>query len=272
MQRRNDEPNLEGGDPPRGGSDESSMSGSGTGLWRADPLSQGIACIVIWASGADTRLDGVVRIAAVRRGPGGTWESMEETCQPFRGEPSGATKRLRQEFGVDARDLEGRPAAVEIWPSIREFIGDRPVVAHDGALVASWAMALDENAGLPDKPLDPIGLDEIALLLEPGAVAALGPPQLVRALVDPMIAPSPHGALQPPHVLAALAELVARYGDLGRPPSPCARSDGCAPTRSSRARTPVRPTDSACLSRSSTSQRAGAATSTSSRPADSATV
>ena len=215
MQRRNDEPNLEGGDPDRDALEGGSPRTINSGDWRADPLSQGIACIVIWASGADTRLDGVVRIACVRRGASGSWESLDETCQPFQGEHSGATKRLHLEFGISARDLEGRPPAAEIWPRVREFIGDRPLVAHDGALVASWALALDEAAGLPDAPLDPIGLDEMALLLEPGAVASLGPPQLVKALVDPIIAPSPRGALQPPHVLAALAELVARYGDLG---------------------------------------------------------
>ncbi len=215
MQRRNEEPNPKGTSPGRVAPGDESPWPSSAGKWRADPLAQGIACVVIWASGADTRRDGVVRIAAVRRGVDGAWESLEETCRPFRDGEAAGTKRLRQEFGVDARDLEGQPTAVEVWPRVRDFIGSRPLVAHDGALVASWSTALDEAAGLQTAPLDPIGLDEMALLLEPGAVAALGPPQLVKALVDPVIAPTPRGALQPPHVLAALAELVARYGDLG---------------------------------------------------------
>ncbi|MFT5733078.1 MAG: Rad3-related DNA helicase [Planctomycetota bacterium] len=200
MHRRTDEPIPEG----RHG-----------GPWAPSPLRGGLACIVIWASGTDTRLDGVVRIAAVRRGLDGTWESLEETCSPFSSDRAGATQRLRQTFGVTSTDLDGQPSAAEVWPRIRDFIGERPVVAHDGALVDTWSRALDAEAGLSEAPLDPIGLDEIAMLLEPGALASMGPAQLVTALVDPVIAPSPPGALQPPHILAALAELVARFGDLG---------------------------------------------------------
>ncbi|WP_145194663.1 helicase C-terminal domain-containing protein [Planctomycetes bacterium Poly30] len=195
--------------------DEPTPGGRHGGDWAPDRLPNGLACVVIWASGTDTRLDGVVRLLAVRRGSGGAWESFEEICSPFPGERAGATQRIRQTFGVSSRDLEGAPAAAEVWPRLREFIGDRPVVAHDGELVATWAHALDQEAALRLTPLDPIGLDEVAMLLEPGTLASLGPAQLVAALVDPMIAPSPPGALQPPHVLAALAELVARFGDLG---------------------------------------------------------
>ena len=215
MQRRNEEPDPEAGKPHRSAPRGDDPRGADGGTWRRDPLPDGIACMVIWASGADVRMEGVVRMAAVRRGADGGWESLEETCQPFHGDHKGATQRLRREFGIDARDFENCPPAAQVWPRVREFIGERPLIVHDGALVASWAIALDEAAGLPNAPLDPIGLDEMALLLEPGAVAALGPPQLVAALVDPVIAPSPPGALQPPHVLAALAELVARFGDLG---------------------------------------------------------
>ncbi len=215
MHRRTDEPNPAGSGSPRGagGSDHAALVPGAS--WAPSALRGGLACVVIWASGQDTRLDGIVRIAAVRRGADGAWESFEATCSPFSGERSAATQRIRQTFGLDSRDLDGQPRAVEIWPAVREFIGDRPVVAHDGGLVATWANALDRDSDYPGEALDPIGLDEVAMLLEPGVLASMGPGHLVTALVDPVIAPSPAGALQPPHVLAALAELVGRYGDLG---------------------------------------------------------
>ena len=45
-------------------------------------------------------------------------------------------------------------------------------------------MALDATAGLDAPPLEVVGLDDVAALVEPGHLSSLAPPQLVATLVD----------------------------------------------------------------------------------------
>ncbi|MEM8711012.1 MAG: helicase C-terminal domain-containing protein, partial [Planctomycetota bacterium] len=179
------------------------------------------------------------RVAAIRsrsasdaesESASGSWESFDEICTPFELENAAAARRLAQEHGIEPHEWAGKPTAAEVWPALREFIGERPLVTLDGSLLATWSACLDGGAGSsasgagPVTPirgpygpgaLDPIGLDEITRLLEPGALASLPPSQLAGSLLDPMLVPEPAGALQPPHVLAAFAELVGRFYDLG---------------------------------------------------------
>ena len=181
----------------------------------ADALAgEGPACVVLWASGTDTRLDGVVRMAAVRRGEDGDWEAHDSYCSPY-DDDAGATRRIVTRFGVGSECLEGAPTKEEAWLALREFVGARPVLADDGPLLESWARTLDRAAGVDAPPLDVIGLDDVAALVEPGHLSSCAPAELVRTFVDPEVAPRPAAAIQPPHVLAALAEVVARFQDLG---------------------------------------------------------
>ena len=175
----------------------------------------GLCCLTIWASGTDVSLDGVVRISATRRGADGGWEDFERATSPF-ARDGGATARIRTTFGVDSTDLEDAPDARDVWPELRAFVEGRPVLCHDAEVSAAWARQLDEECGLEDDPLTAlVGLDEIAALLDPGYLSSLGPARIVEALVDADFAPRPAAAIQPPHVLAALGELVARFGDRG---------------------------------------------------------
>ncbi|MEL6712635.1 MAG: hypothetical protein AAFP86_02610 [Planctomycetota bacterium] len=180
---------------------------------RADELVRdGIACLCIWASGSDVELDGVVHVAAARRGPDGAWEGFEESTRPFAAD-GGATARILSEFGVDSKTLSGAPTAAEVWPRLRAFVGSRPVLCHDAETCEAWARQLDLEASVSEAPLEMVGLDEIASLLEPGFLSSLAPSKLVEVLVDAVIRPAPRGAILPPHVLSAAAELVARFGD-----------------------------------------------------------
>lgn len=182
----------------------------------------GIACVVIWASGTDTALDGIVRIAAIRGGADGTWEALEHTCAPF-GSDEGATARIRQTFGVSSTELLGAPHARDVWPEFRSFIGDRPVLTNGSDVFDAWAKALDAecDTGPTPPPVTPrglpltLGLEEFGALLEPGQLSTLRSDRLVEALIDSKVAPTPDAAVHPPHLLAAAAELVARFGDLG---------------------------------------------------------
>ncbi|MDG1490748.1 MAG: hypothetical protein P8R43_02570, partial [Planctomycetota bacterium] len=83
------------------------------------------ACVVLWASGTDTRLDGIVRMAAVRRSAEGGWESFETFCAPF-ADDAGATRRIVARFGVGSDALEAAPPMAEAWRRLREFVNDRP--------------------------------------------------------------------------------------------------------------------------------------------------
>ncbi|MEL6429385.1 MAG: ATP-dependent DNA helicase [Planctomycetota bacterium] len=179
-----------------------------------DLVRDGIACLCVWASGSDVELDGVVHVAAARRGADGAWEGFEESTRPFAAD-GGATARILSEFGVDSNALSGAPTAAEIWPRLRAFVGARPVLCHDAETCDAWARQLDLEASVAAEPLEMVGLDEIASLLEPGFLSSLAPSKLVEVLVDAVIRPAPRGAILPPHVLSAAAELVARFGDRG---------------------------------------------------------
>ena len=174
----------------------------------------GPACVVLWASGTDTRLDGVIRMAAVRPDGDGGWEAHDAFCAPF-DDDAGATRRIVARFGVGSRSLEGAPSMEAAWRALRDFIGERPVISDDGPVLDSWGRALDRAASIDAPPLDVIGLDDVVSLLEPGHLSTTSPAELVRTLVDPEAAPEPPAAVQPPHVLAAVAEAVGRFQDLG---------------------------------------------------------
>ncbi len=203
-------------------------SPTGATVFAAPSLaSEGAACVVLWASGGDTRADSILRIAAIRRSEGGEWQTFERHCAPRRvrgrgpagsaapEENAGLSRRVRGEFGVNPADLIGAPDAREVWGELRDFVGARPVLTNDGSLLAAWSRALDLESGVTLPPWSAVGIDEVAVLIEPGHLSTLGSARLVETLLGAELAPRPPGALHPPQVLAALAELIARFHALG---------------------------------------------------------
>ena len=148
----------------------------------------GVAIVTLRTSGDDRSQDGVAKVTAIRRSDAGDWEGLERTCGPT--------------------DLEA-------WDEVRRFVGDRPVLTGDGLAFEDGCRMLDEAAGVRAPLPLTVGLGDLAALLEPGRLASLSAPDLVALLLDASLAPSPSGALLPPHLLAAATELVARFGDLG---------------------------------------------------------
>ncbi|MEM9802783.1 MAG: DEAD/DEAH box helicase, partial [Planctomycetota bacterium] len=195
---------------------------------RAAPLRAQFACVVVWSTGVDTRVDKIVRLAAVRPSKGGDWDSFERLCSGANEDPA-LGPRLAEDFGLDVRTLDSAPGVDEAWRELREFVGERPVVTHDGPLLEAWAGALDDVVRDGRAPIAVVGLDDVASLVEPGHLTSLGSTQLIEALVESSLVPQPPAAIQPPHVLTALAELVARFRDLGPlAHALCARSWGYA--------------------------------------------
>jgi len=164
----------------------------------------------------------------------GSWEGLEFATRPLAVGPHAVgphavnplavnddarlAQRLRSQFGVELADLREAPHAQEVWPELREFIGERLVLAPDGELARTWVRELEgvgsDDTGRALPPLTILGLEEVALTLSPGRLA-LRRDGLVRALVPKELAPSTPGALLPPHVLVALADLVARFQKRG---------------------------------------------------------
>ncbi|MEM1453307.1 MAG: DEAD/DEAH box helicase, partial [Planctomycetota bacterium] len=195
--------------------DEPAPPASAAPPWALAAGEDGVACLTLWATGTDVRLDRIVRLAAVRPSADGGWESLERTCSDAADDGDTALARVHTEFGITADELANAPRANDVWNEVRAFVSDRPVVTLDGALVDAWARALDDATGLAAPPLRVVGLEDATGLVEPGHLCSLSPPRLVAALLDADVAPEPAAAVHPPHVLAALAELVARFADLG---------------------------------------------------------
>src|SRR5688572_12726520 len=83
----------------------------------------GFACIVVWATGPDPRLDGLLRLSVARLAADGTWEGREHATRPFVvGSDAAVSARIRASFGIDAATLQEAPAARDVWPALREFI------------------------------------------------------------------------------------------------------------------------------------------------------
>lgn len=165
---------------------------------------------VIWATGADPRLDGVFRLAALRASDDRTWESFDSWVDPFPDrEDDAASARVMDEYGVRADDVRDAPGLAEVWPEFRAFCCARgPVVTTDGESFEAWFQSLE--SGAPDRPTC-VGLNEFTALLAPGRLALLGE-GLVDAL-HPTPRPNPPRAIRPEELRAALAELVRRFQD-----------------------------------------------------------
>ena len=186
--------------------------------WGAQAL-DGIAVCTLWATGADTELDGVFRIQARRRNAAtGVWEELDAICNPFAEGDGGAggggeresaednrteaTARMVREYGVTGRELEGRPPARDIWGEVERFLAGGPVLVVESEAFEAWRARL----GSPDaSPCPAVGLVEAAALLHPGRLAARRE-ELVRDLLT-----TPPRTIGPAELQAAWTELVGRF-------------------------------------------------------------
>ncbi|HVS18592.1 MAG TPA: hypothetical protein VMT18_08325, partial [Planctomycetota bacterium] len=133
--------------------------------WQDPARARATVFVTLGATGADPAVDGIFRLAALRRGPDGTWERFERFCDPFPGEEAGsATLRMVREHGVTGADLAGVPPASALAAEWMDFLGAGPVVAADGAGTAAWLAHLAAGRAVPRV----LGLDEGAALLRPG--------------------------------------------------------------------------------------------------------
>ena len=138
-------------------------------------------------------------------------------------EPSAAAVLALRGMALDAAgewqgldlDASSEESAVDAWRRLRDFVGERPVVVAEGQRHARWAAALDRAAGCTPAASTRIGLDELLLMLEPGPLAARPAFEVLGLLIESSLAPAAPADVLPPHLMAATAELVARFAELG---------------------------------------------------------
>ncbi len=173
-----------------------------------------LAFVVLWCSGDDPGLDGVLRLQALRAGDQpGEWERFDCWCDPcseLEDETSAARdrhsimSRLGEDFGVLPESLDG--GAENAWRDLAAFLAGHTVVSADRATFEAWAAHL--GGGFDAVP-PTASLAEVACLLFPGRLAGRGP-----ALVLDLITEAERSsdlALHPEDLRNALAELVARF-------------------------------------------------------------
>ncbi len=141
--------------------------------WTDPALPSRAAFAALWVTGPDPALDGAFRLLGLRRSPSGEgWERLDRFAAPFPESGSeAATARMRREFGVTGEDLAGAPPAAEIWPEVRRFLGEGPVIVPCASVFRAWR---DHLTGRPERSPAILGLDELTWLLFPGRRARRG--------------------------------------------------------------------------------------------------
>lgn len=175
--------------------------------WLAADLAR-LSFVLIWTSGPDPTLDGVVRLLARRRTAAGTWEEFDRWCDPLAGVEHTAPDHvhLAARFGRSPAELAGAADARTVWRELRAFLGDGPLVAQDSASLRTWCAHL--AGGDPDLP-PTIGLSELAALILPGRLAQRREDALA-ALVEPTAGPG-SDAYAPSDLALAVDELAQRF-------------------------------------------------------------
>lgn len=167
---------------------------------------ESVCFVTLWTTGADTALDGVLRLSAMRRGPdASTWETFDEFCNPFAGadgsEIDAARARIEREYGVGGATLAAAPVAADVWSEFLAFVGDGPLIAPDAENFEAWCAHLSgSRSAMPPC----IGLAEVAGLFLPGRLA------LKRADLVALLADAPARAHGPEDLRMALTALVQR--------------------------------------------------------------
>lgn len=195
----------------------------------ATELLEQLGCATLWATGADTALDGVFRIELARRRsqPGEATRFSEHawSCDPFRrrasaaneGARSSATQRMAREYGVNGAELAGAPPARSAFAACERERGAGLLIVLERGEWSAWA----ERLGTPGAGEQAVlGLVELAALVLPGRLPASG-----TALVAELVGERAFGAREHPRAIGAaalrdaLAELLRRFhaqGELER--------------------------------------------------------
>jgi ATP-dependent DNA helicase DinG len=136
----------------------------------AELAARGVAFAAIWATGADTSIDGVVRVQALRRGgESGRWEVLDMLANPFAGRaPDSSAARLAREAGATLDELANSPAPRDVFARLTAFVGERVLVVGDSEASRAW---LRHFATSDFDAKDVLGLAELASLLAPARAA-----------------------------------------------------------------------------------------------------
>jgi hypothetical protein len=163
---------------------------------------------LLWTSGPDPTLDGVVRVLARRRTVTGAWEELDRWCDPRAGTQHElpGQERWPARFGRGAAELAGLPAASALWDELREFLSGGALIVPESASFQAWCAHLAGRQ--PELPVL-VGLAEMAALLHPGRLAQRRE-ELLAQLVEPT-AGAGSEAYAPADLALALDELVQRF-------------------------------------------------------------
>ncbi|MBL8857000.1 MAG: hypothetical protein JNL28_00635 [Planctomycetes bacterium] len=172
---------------------------------RQGPLA-GLVFVTVWATGPDPALDGVFRVAALKRGgEPGTWEEFTRFSNPFSDDEDGdrvlASTRMVREFGVTTEQIEHAAGAGEVWAELVDFIGDGAVVTPDADVFVAWHEHLTGVRGSAPTCTAPA---DIAALFLPGRLASK------RAALIALLTDADVRAHGPRDLRRALAELARR--------------------------------------------------------------
>ncbi|MBK7878449.1 MAG: hypothetical protein IPJ77_22565 [Planctomycetes bacterium] len=164
--------------------------------------------VVLWTTGPDTTLDGVVRLLARRRTSTGDWEVFDRWCDPREGSERSlpGMERWSARFGRDARALAGEGSASAAWAEFARFAEGAVLVVPDAAGFRAWRAHAGAGAS-SERALT--GLAEIAGLLFPGRLAQRRE-HLLASLVEPT-AGEGSDAYGPDDLNLAVDELARRF-------------------------------------------------------------
>lgn len=192
--------------------------------WRDAGPAQAVVFAALGATGPDPKVDGLVRLQALRLGPAGAPATFERLCNPFPGcEAASPARRMAAELGLDWEAIEQAPTVAESCPAFLDFVGPGPVIGLEAQATGAW-LAWLSPPGRP--PPACIGLDEICGLLLPGREGLVpgsvdDPRQLERALAHIV---SEFLALPAPVIELAAAGFASAWQRLDPERSPLARA------------------------------------------------
>jgi len=112
-------------------------------------------------TGLDPTEDEIVEIGAVRFDEGQETDSLAQLIAPDRPLPL----RVQHLTGITPAALAGKPKLADVLPALRDFIGDRPLVAHNAGFEAGFLRAAFSRAGmgLPNSFYDTVELARVVL-------------------------------------------------------------------------------------------------------------
>jgi len=201
---------------------------AGHGALVTEQLEQ-LAFATLWATGADTALDGVFRIELARRssnaGEDTRYVEHAWSCDPFRrranatseGARTSATQRMARDFGVSGAELVGAPPARSAFAACERERGTGLLIVLERGEWLAWAEKLGSGV---ERERTVLGLVELAALVLPGRLPSGG-----AALVAELAGERGEGARAHPRAIgvgtlrAALTELLRRFhaqGELSR--------------------------------------------------------